>query len=233
MLRKVVGVLLVLIMLGSVITPAMATNINENEACKTCNTCKYGKNAKVSIIELEGLEKNEALTKALKDKDFRELMDKLIKNGHKLDLTNSVVRKVIGEYGKAIYVYIPFKAKKGYERVGIGYVISDKGNRAFAIETYKKDGKRFTSAYYFDPDGNIVVLSGDDDYWTCIGLCLALFCLDAPEYCQICGANCYICIAAPDPVFCGLCLACIGSSSSILCNRLCCLTITFYLIFIR
>jgi|Deesub1362A_J573_1020465.scaffolds.fasta_scaffold08359_2 hypothetical protein len=128
--------------------------------------------------------------------------------------SKATVNKLINERGEIIYVLIPFKVKKGYKVAGIGYVISENGYRAFATETYEKDGKTYTNAYYVDTDGNVVVLSGDQNYWGCVSLCLAQFCADSPTYCEICGGFCYICIAAPDPWACGMCLACIGAPAT-------------------
>jgi|Deesub1362B_J571_1020462.scaffolds.fasta_scaffold06248_1 hypothetical protein len=80
MLRKIVAVLLALVMLGSVVIPVMAANSEQNEACKSCNSCSNLENKNVAVFELKGLEKSEALAKALANKDVRKLMNKLAKN---------------------------------------------------------------------------------------------------------------------------------------------------------
>ncbi|MBO8181621.1 MAG: hypothetical protein H0Z28_02370 [Archaeoglobus sp.] len=111
-----------------------------------------------------------------------------------------------------LILYIPFKAKTGYRAAGVGYLISDRGNKAFAVETYKKNGKRITSVYYINPDGNIVVLSGDDDYWTCVRTCIIAFCYDNWGYCEACGIVCISCIEIG--ISCPLCLACLGAPAA-------------------
>ena len=205
-LKKSMILLLVLVMLSGVVSPVMAAN-----TCSACGKNSANPNAKVAVIEVKGLEKNKALAKALNDEDVKKLMNELVKKGHKPELAKAVVSKIIGEYGEATYVFISFKASKGYKKVGLAYVIAENGCRALAVETYEKNGRNYANAYYIDANGNIVVLSGDEDYWTCVGLCIAQFCAENWEYCEICWGFCSICIVAPDPWFCGMCLACIGA----------------------
>ena len=64
----------------SVVSPAVAaTTANETNSCQ-CSACSLAKSAKVSVVEVKGLEKNEAIAKALKNEDIRKLMDVLTKN---------------------------------------------------------------------------------------------------------------------------------------------------------
>lgn len=214
--RKVVALLLVLAMLGTIVSPAVAAEQDQKDTCSTCRggTCPSG-NSDVTIIDVEGPAKNKKIAKALKDSDVKKIIAKLKENGHKVNLGKAVVKEVISDNSKVSQVIIPLKAADGYEKAVLEYAVTENGqDRAFAMETYKKNGENYASAYYVDVDGNVVVQSGDEEYWICVGICLGQFCAENYAYCQICGYNCYICIAAPDPVFCGLCLVCLGAPAA-------------------
>ncbi len=57
MFRKLIGALLVLVMVGSVVSPAMATSI-EQKACPSCSEAITGKSkiAVIDVIDIENLE---------------------------------------------------------------------------------------------------------------------------------------------------------------------------------
>lgn|GEM_PF-2363535 len=192
-IKRVTALLLVLVMLSSAISPAMAAN----EGCPACGKNPANPNAKVAVIEVKGLEKNKALAKALKNEDVKKLMDELVKKEHKPELAKAVVSKIIGKYGEATYVFIPFKAK-GCE-AGIGYLISEKGSRAFAAEVSKEGEITTAKLYYVNADGNVVftILSGDTDYWTCWAQCMVDQCMYGAipsGLCDICWGLLDICL---------------------------------------
>ncbi len=77
--RLLVGVLLVLVMLGSVVSPALAVNVEQKTpACPSCSEAVTGK-SKIVVIEAKGLERNTILAKALKSEDMRKIMVKFTK----------------------------------------------------------------------------------------------------------------------------------------------------------
>jgi hypothetical protein len=212
-IRGTLALLLVFVMLSSVAT-VMAANANE----KTCKSCSLkDKNAKVVVIEVKGLKKNEALAKALKNEDVKKLMDELTKKGHKPKLAKAIVNKIIGKYGEAVYVSIPFKAGKGYKEAGLVYVVTESGSKAFAVETYEKDRIKHSTVYYVDLNGNIAVLQVSTR--SCLEECTVdcvLCCVCDNPNCGICGGaantfcaiNCIGCAVEKNPWMCAGCAVC-------------------------
>lgn len=119
MLRKVVALLMVLVMLGSVVTPAMAAGSEQTKACKSCNSCSNLEKINVAVFEVSGLEKNKSIEKAVKDKKVKRIMDELNSKGFIRE--NIKVYKVpVGAKGGStshvLVVEMTFKSEKGDER---------------------------------------------------------------------------------------------------------------------
>jgi len=67
--KRILSVLLVMTMLGSVVSPALAASTEQKvPACPSCSKVTTGK-SKVTVVEINGIEKNEILAKALKNED--------------------------------------------------------------------------------------------------------------------------------------------------------------------
>ena len=181
-------------MLSSVISPVMATN-KANEV-GTCPACSTKPNTEVAVIEVKGMEKNEAIAKALKNEDVKKLMNEFVKHGHKPELVKATVNKIIGKYGEATYVYIPFKAK-GCE-AGLGYLITEEGSKALATEL----SKEAIRMYYVNAEGVVqerVVQAGEVGIlgtgWDCAecgaAITLVILCCVGTS-----GTACWACVIA-------------------------------------
>ena len=72
--RLLIGALLILVTLGSIVSPALAVSIEQKSSvCLSCSKVTTGK-SKVTVVEINGIEKNEILAKALKNKDVKKLV---------------------------------------------------------------------------------------------------------------------------------------------------------------
>ena len=67
--RSVIGVLLVLVMLGSVVSPALAVNVEQKQVNFPITTTKM---PKITVVPIIGVEKNEVLAKAFKRQKAEE-----------------------------------------------------------------------------------------------------------------------------------------------------------------
>jgi len=210
--NKIAAILIATIMMMAIIAPAMATNSDANSVYKssTCPVCP-NKDANVSAIELQGIEKNEAIAKALKDEEFIKLKSVLAESGHAPQLGSATVAKIISEYSSATYVYLPFKAKDDPGFGGLGYIITEDGCRALATDFYEVNGETFVKIYYIDSNGEVVVeIRGVD--WECWASCMALECSPPlPGPCVLCWELLTICVNAPNPITCGAAATCFGA----------------------
>jgi|Deesub1362B_J571_1020462.scaffolds.fasta_scaffold09243_4 hypothetical protein len=118
MLRKVVAVLLALVMLGSVVSPAVAAS-NKQTECRSCNSCSNLENKNVAVFELKGLEKNRLIEKAMKNEKVQKLMDELDGKGFNRKDTRAYeipVKAKDGSTSHVLVVEMTFKSEKGDER---------------------------------------------------------------------------------------------------------------------
>jgi hypothetical protein len=100
--RKMLGLVLVLVMLGSVISPAMAAGVSKEVNSGNTQTCPCIRSENVAIVEVKGLEKSMALARTLKLEETKKLIDYA---GH-VDFVHSEVKKVYSAFGSATVVSI-------------------------------------------------------------------------------------------------------------------------------
>lgn len=202
MFRKLVGVLLVLVMLSSVVSPALAASI-EQKACPSCSKVITGK-SKIAVVEVNGIEKNEILAKALKNKDVRKLVNVLAKKGYKLELLNTKVIRVISDRGSATVVSIPLTGK--FAKASVVYAITPGGVLIRAVEMIEKGEIKQITLYYVDGSGKVksYTVEGSSECWNCIWKCTADCIIEqcapnTPGICSLCYPFLECCLPAPGP----------------------------------
>ena len=82
-----------LVMFGGLISPALAVDAKQN-ACPSPSEVITGK-SKVTVVEINGIEKNEILAKALENKDIKKLIKVMEKNGLRQELAQAKVVRVL------------------------------------------------------------------------------------------------------------------------------------------
>jgi len=204
--RSLISVLLILVMLGSVISPALAVDA-EQKACPSCSKVITGK-SKVTVIELNGIEKDEILAKALKNEDVKKLIRVLVKKGYEQKIAKARVIKIYTRYGTALLVIIPFDTKNSNKMAGVVLATSDGYTEAYAIELQKKRDTIHKEIYYFDPKGNLQVITSTEGFLSCLWACIGW---DIPA----CALTCAAC--QPETVAgilaCLACAACVGKGA--------------------
>ncbi len=220
--RWLVGVLLVLVMLGSVVSPALALSTGGGMAtCPSCLKVTTGK-SKVAVIEVTGIEKNEILAKALKNEDVKRLAEVLVKNGHRQELAQAEVVRVVSKFGEATVVKIPFKGKNGLQSEVVT-VISSEGVENYAWEAYISKNGVAVKVYYVNANGKLVTVKSSSDFGGCLYECVG-----GRQGIASCIGSCAGCIAAAETgniwaiiascVPCAVCLdttaCCVGKCAS-------------------
>ncbi len=143
--RLLVGVLLVLLMLGSVVSPTLAVNVEQKTpACPSCSEAVTGK-SKIVVIEAKGIERNTILAKALKSEDMRKIMDELTKKGYTLNLSSAKIGKIITQNRIAEVAVIPMKSKQG--EVRLIYVSVNGTVKVRAVEAIEKSDPKQIIVY--------------------------------------------------------------------------------------
>ena len=176
--RLVVGILLVLVMLGSVVSPALAMNVEQKQVNFPIATTKM---PKITVIPITGVKKNEVLAKALSVKKLKGMMGLLVKKGYKLDLLNAKVGKIIVNNRVADVAVIPMKSKQGEAR--LIYVSVNGSVKVSAIEALEKVNPKQIIIYRIVDgkiDKRIIKITGDSCTSTCgliCGMSSATICL--------------------------------------------------------
>lgn len=98
-------------MLSSVVSPVMACG---------CSTSKGMKKPKVAVIELKGLEKNEAIAKALKNEEVRKLTKQLRSDGFSQEGIK-VYKLSLKDGSQVLVVEISFKSANGQKSIIYAY----------------------------------------------------------------------------------------------------------------
>ncbi|UZE92557.1 MAG: hypothetical protein IB616_01735 [Methanosarcinales archaeon] len=199
---------------------------NVDTDCTSCHLATEIHNRSVSVVELEGREKNKAISEALKNKDIHLLRKALIEDGHTPCVNNAEVTQLTAFEGDETVhiettVRIPFKAKSGDESEGAILLFTKaEGACAAAAIAYSEHGD--------PPEPHIVIYSVVDGvvntaeaggYWDCIMLCIAMTCAEYWFYCAAGGTSCYLCISGVLPA----CVTCLASSAflALYCTALC------------
>ncbi len=195
--RKFVALLVVLVVLGNIIMPAMAVS-NKQTECRSCNSCSNLENKNVAVFELKGLEKNKVLAKALTNEDVKKLIGVLAKKGYKQDLTKTRISKIFTSYGTGLLVVIPFKVEHN-KLAGVIAFISDGHIESYAIELQKKSDVVLKKIYYVDSDGNLRVTTTTSGFSTCLWACIGW---EVPA----CAITCAAC--GPNPLGIAACIGC-------------------------
>lgn len=230
-MKKVVGVLLALVILGNLVMPAMAAEVGAtNDVKPACPACSQN----VVAIEVKGLEKSFILAKALNDKNLKRVSDMLTKKGYKLRTSDAKVSKFVYDGRTAEVAVIPMKSKQGEAR--LIYVSVNGIVRVRAIEAIEKsDPKKIT--VYRVVNGKVesytLQVKGDDCNSACgliCGMSSATLCLIICAFvaenplCDVtcavlwgaaCGAACsYVCTGNVSPCDTGCGAFCSGLCSA-------------------
>ena len=206
LVRRLVNVLLILVMLGGVMSPVLAANTEQNLACPSCSKVATGK-SKVTVVEINGIEKNEILAKALKNEDVKKLVNVLIRNGYKQNLAKVQVIKIFTNNGVATLVTIPFEVteKRGNNTVaGILRIDSKIGSSTYAIEIYKVKNKISGKLYFIDANGDVQFRTLSGGFWSCLQENIPWWDL------LICGSTCGACATEGNIWACLACAGCLG-----------------------
>jgi biopolymer transport protein ExbD len=217
-IKLIIGVLLVLVMLGSVVSPVLAASTEQKvPTCSSCSKATVNKQ-KITVIEVTGIEKNEILAKALKNEDVKKLVNILKKKGYKLEMLNIRVIKVISNKGTATVVSFPLAGKLG--KASMIYAITPEGTSVGAMEIVKKDKVKQVTLYYVDVDGRIksYTVQGSSECWNCIWTCTGQCIIDqcapyTPGICSFCYPllTCCLDLPIPDNPCCVGALTCYGA----------------------
>jgi|Deesub1362B_J571_1020462.scaffolds.fasta_scaffold10444_1 hypothetical protein len=179
---------------------------NEQAKCRSCNSCSNLENKNVAVFELEGLEKNKVLAKALKNKEAKKLIEVLVNKGYKPELAKATVKEVLREHGTFKYTFIPFSRNGKIVSAGIGYIETNSIQTIVAVVTEKTENKVLVKYYFVDSNGFVKyrTMSGDEDYWSCWAQCMAQECMPIPGVpptglCDLCWAALEVCLMFPGP----------------------------------
>jgi len=225
MSRKLICVLLVLVMLVSVVSPALATSTEQNLTCPSCSKLTTG-NSKVAVVEINGIEKNEILAKALKNKDVKKIANMLTRKGYMLDLLKVRVYEILLSDGnKVMYTLIPVKTYNSNIKSGIAVIKSEKGVKIFGwiaeiindkttkLILYKIEDNKLVTYSMLTKSKQIITLSD-----TCSHECSSDSDCGPMEQCDTyvyscdwgclyscCGTDCWVpCLI--DKVLCAICI---------------------------
>jgi len=222
-IRRAVAVLVVLVIIGSIVSPAVATNT-------TCTACQLKNKGDLDIQEITGVQKYTLLADVINSKEFKKLSNGIDLSPSML-LRNAKIYKVIDPSGKqASFAVFPI----GYEKSGdsiklssvvipltdkirpVKYSIVISGKNVDAVEFYSLDKSGSVKLVAIAENGKISVLS-DDDYWSCVYECLVQDCVPyVGTICWLClsppAGPCYLCALDPSKLTCGACALCLGVS---------------------
>ena len=202
MFKKLASVFLVLVVLSSVVSPALAASI-EQKACPSYSKVITEK-SKIAVVDVIGIEKNEILAKTLKNKDVRKLTCVLEKKGYKPKLAKTRVIKIYTKYGTATLVIVPFDTGSRANIAGIIYLISSDRVKAYAIELKEMKNAIHKKIYYFDSKGNLQVTESTQGFLSCLWACIGW---EIPACALVCGA-------CPESLLsCLACAACVGKGA--------------------
>ena len=200
MFKKLASVFLVLVVLSSVVSPALAASIEQ----KACPSCSKAGNSKIAVVDVIGIEKNEIIAKALKNKDVRKLANMLGRE----DITNIRVKRVYTSFGSATIVAIPIKTKNG--RIAeVAIILTKEGTKIYAVELLRNGNKITGKLYYIDSEGNVRYKLLSDDFWSCLYNCVG-----GLAGIGSCAATCARCAGSEggDIWDCILCAICLGNA---------------------
>lgn len=109
---RVSGSLLLLLLIGSTLVPAVSAQPAAGEAadCGCCSTAGIAQNA--STVELDGAEANKAVANALKKDDVKQIRKRLLDNGFHLRRNDATVKKVTNSSRALKRVNIPFELRR-------------------------------------------------------------------------------------------------------------------------
>ena len=214
-IKSVISILLVLVMLGSMVNPVFAVNVEQKTpACPSCSKLTTG-NSKVTVIEINGIERNEILAKALKNKNSEMLMNLMRRKGYKPELLKSKVRKIIIKNAMVTIAVIPFSSRYRDSMAGLVVYMLDRAVvGSLVVELHKdKDGNVSRTIYYINSDGKLVSIESTSDFLRCLWACAGW------EHPIVCIITCGACSASIpwgilSCIGCGLCIGheicCVG-----------------------
>lgn len=237
-LRRVLALLLVLVMLGSVVSPALAVNVEQKTpACPSCSKLTTG-NSKVAVVEINGIERNEILAKVLKNKDVKKIVNILTTKGYVLDLLKVRVYEILLSNGnKIMYILIPVKTYNSNIKSGLAVIKSEKDVKIFGwvaeiindktkLILYKIENNKLVTYSMLTKSKQIITLSD-----TCLHECSSDSDCGPMEQCDtyVCGCNwdcLYSCCGSDCWVPClindVLCAVCILTICPFHCGDKCC-----------
>jgi hypothetical protein len=142
------------------------------------------------VVEINSIEKNEILAKALKNKNVKRLIEVMAKNGYRQELAQAKVVRVVSEFGVATVVKIPFKGKNGLQSEVVT-IMSPERIENYAWETYISKNGIAVKVYYVDANGNLVTVKSLSDFGGCLYECVG-----GRQGIAACIGSCAGCIAA-------------------------------------
>ncbi len=211
---SVVSLLLVLVMLGSVVSPALATNVGQKVPACPSRSKLTVKKPKVVVVEINGIEKNEILAKALKDKDSRILENFMKNRGYRSELLKSKVRKIITKNAIVTVAVIPFSSNSRNSIAGlVVYTFNRKVIGSLAVVLHKnKDGNVSRTIYYINSDDKLVSVKSTSNFLKCLWACAGWESIACVITCGGCSAS--IPWGILSCIGCGLCIGheicCVG-----------------------
>ncbi len=214
-MKKVVGVLLALVILGNLVMPAMAAEVGAtNDVKPACPACSQN----VVAIEVKGLEKSFILAKALENEDLKKVLKILAKKGYNLDLIKAKAGELIGSTEIRKGVVIPMESESG--EAMLIYILANGRAKVGAVEILKAGELKKMVLYYIDADGAVKTLTvkGSSRCWNCIWQCTGQCIVDqcapqTPGLCSFCYPLLQSCLLVPGPEnpACEGALICYGS----------------------
>jgi hypothetical protein len=209
--RLLIGALLILVTLGSIVSPALAVSIEQKSSvCLSCSKVTTGK-SKVTVVEINGIEKNEILAKALKNKDVKKLVSILARRGYyKENLMNIHIKRVYASFGSATIVTIPLKTYEKNKVAEIAIIMTKKGTKTYAIELLRNNKNITGKLYYIDSKGTVKYVTLDSQsFWNCLYRCVggAAGIAGCARVCVRCAGT-----GGEDIWDCLLCAICLGNA---------------------
>lgn len=174
---------------------------NEN-SCSACGGCS---DANVTVVELEGAEKNRAVAEALANDEVRKLRAKLIEVGYTPKVSEATAEILqIGE-AEVLMVQLPFKGDADESKIIYTKLIEDTSAISIIYSEYEEyyegwiyrvdeDGKVTEQYLKLRKGGSCVSCSSDADCDE--GEACANICVDWDTWCIItCGAECALAVS--------------------------------------
>lgn len=197
----------------------------------SCGCCKNAVNGNVSVIELQGSEKNKAVADVLSNNEVKNLKEMLIEKGYKPKINEAAANKLIfkneSNVLEAVVVEIYFEKDPGSdiarifftsngEKTKVGAGTIQKIDNSTNIEVFEyKNGEISTQKIVNDNgiisiDGKVVTASSDD----------CSMCLSVCQYVYAAGCSLgsyFLCIAACAPFAYAACIPICGVIYALIC----------------